>query len=226
MNNSAKRDKTENGSPTARLAPEHFALLFEGCRSDRFAAGHSLFLQDDSSDRLYGVISGTVEIAILSPEGQKLVANIEQTRSLVGEIGALDGGTRTASARCRTDCELVSLSRTQLLARIERHPALARTLIELLCARLRWVSGEFGDQAFLAIEERLAKRLILLSGRMANEQGWVAISQADLADFLGATRESVNKTLSDWRGRGLIELKRGALRVRRAEALGNIAGEG
>ncbi|MBE7182889.1 MAG: Crp/Fnr family transcriptional regulator [Methylobacterium mesophilicum] len=207
----------------ARIAPEHFALLFAHCRAERFASGHHLFMQDDASDRIYGVVSGRIEISLFSVEGQKLVANIEQGQSLVGEIGAFDGGRRTATATCIGPCELYSLTRRQLFERIEQHPELARAMIELLCARLRWVSDEFGDQAFLDVEARLAKRLLFLSARLADGEGWVAISQAELADFLGITRESVNRVLNDWRGRNWIALRRGALRLLHAPALRRIA---
>jgi CRP-like cAMP-binding protein len=214
-----------NGAPV-RIGPDLFDLLFTGCRVERYAAGQHLFVQEDASDRIYGVISGTVEISLYSPGGQKLVANIELHHSLVGEIGALDGGTRTATAICLTPCELVSLSRAQLFERMERHPTLARVMIELLCARLRWVSGEMGDLAFFAIEARLAKRLALLSRINADKDGWIEISQAELAEFLGATRESVNKTLNDWRSRGVIELRRGGVRVMSAPRLRHIAAAG
>lgn len=214
-----------NGAPV-RIGPQLFDLLFKGCRVERYAAGQHLFVQEDASDRIYGVISGTVEISLYSPGGQKLVANIELHHSLVGEIGALDGGTRTATAICLTPCELVSLSRAQLFERMERHPMLARVMIELLCARLRWVSGEMGDLAFFAIEARLAKRLALLSRINADKDGWIEISQAELAEFLGATRESVNKTLNDWRSRGVIELRRGGVRVMSAPRLRHIAAAG
>ena len=218
------QDATGSGDRLmARIAPTLFSLLFADCRIERFQAGHHLFMQDDASDRIYGVVSGRIEISLFSAEGQKLVANIEQGQSLVGEIGAFDGGKRTATATCIGPCELYSLNRRQLFERIERHPELARAMIELLCARLRWVSDEFGDQAFLDVEARLAKRLLFLSTRLADEEGWVAISQAELADFLGVTRESVNRVLNDWRGRDWIALKRGALRLLRAPALQRIA---
>jgi CRP/FNR family transcriptional regulator, cyclic AMP receptor protein len=203
----------------ARIDPPLFDLLFSGCKSERYAAGQHLFVQEDDSDRIYGVIGGTIEISIYSPGGQKLVANIEKSRSLVGEIGALDRGPRTATAICQTACELVSLSRNQLFDRIEKQPALARAMIELLCARLRWVSSELGDQAFFGIKARLAKRLIFLSNVMSDASGWIAISQSELAEFLGATRESVNKTLSDWRHRSIIDIRRSGLRVTDRSAL-------
>ena len=206
----------------ARIGPDLFELLFSGCKPECHAGGQHLFMQDDVSDRVYGVISGTIQISIYSSGGQKLIANIELSQGLIGEIGALDGGPRTATAICLTDCELVSLSRAQLFERIERNPELARAMIGLLCARLRWVSGELADQAFLGIESRLAKRLIFLSGMMSDPSGWIPISQSDLAEFLGATRESVNKALNDWRKRSIITIKRGGLRVENANSLRHI----
>jgi CRP/FNR family transcriptional regulator, cyclic AMP receptor protein len=207
----------------ARIDPSQFDLLFSGCKLERYAAGQHLFLQEDAADRIFGVMSGTVEISIYSPDGQKLVANIELSRSLVGEIGALDGRPRTATAICLTACELVSLSRTHLFDRIEKNPSLARAMIELLCARLRWVSGELGDQAFFGIEARLAKRLVFLEGVMADGAGWISISQSELGEFLGVTRESINKTLNDWRNRRVIAIRRGGLRISDAGALRRIA---
>jgi CRP/FNR family transcriptional regulator, cyclic AMP receptor protein len=175
-----------------------------------------------AADRIFGVLSGTVEVSIYSAAGRKLVANIELPRSLVGEIGALDGGIRTASAFCLTDCTVVSLNRNQLLARLEQNTSLALAMISLLCARLRWISGERTDQALRKIEARLAKRLLLLSGSLAGTDGWIPISQAELAAFLGATRESVNKMLHDWRDRSLISTRRGAIRVVDVDGLRDI----
>ena len=99
-------------------------------------------------------------------------------------------------------------------------------MIELVCARIRWVSAELGDQAFLGVQARLAKRLIFLSGVMADPSDWISMSQSDLAEFLGATRESVNKTLNDWRTRRYIDLHRGGLHVIDARALRHIAAQG
>lgn len=218
-------DDTDPEKPQrfVRLGAQNFELLFSGCPIERYEQGRHLFMQEDIATHVYGVISGKVEISIYSAGGRKLVANIERPQSLIGEIAALDGGPRTATATCLTECQFVCASRAQLLERIGKHPDLARALIALLCARLRWVSSEFGDQALLKIEARLAKRLLYLSSFMADAQGWISISQSDLADFLGATRESVNKTLHDWRAHALIETRRGAIRVGNVSALAELS---
>jgi CRP-like cAMP-binding protein len=64
---------------------------------------------------------------------------------------------------------------------------------------------------------------VFLAGVMADGDGWIPISQSELGEFLGATRESVNKTLNDWRSRRIIDIKRGGLRITDARALGTIA---
>jgi CRP/FNR family cyclic AMP-dependent transcriptional regulator len=190
-----------------------FTLLFAGQPLERKSSGETLFIQDDQPTRVFGVVSGAVEISLYSSDGRKIVANIETPRSLVGEIGALDGGLRTASASCIGECEVYSLSRTQFLDRVQGSGKLAFAMIEMLCARIRWISGEFGDQVLLKVDARLVKRLIFLSAAFAGADGWVAISQAELANFLGTSRESVNKTLNLWRERGLIDLKRNGIRI-------------
>jgi CRP-like cAMP-binding protein len=197
----------------ASLCPAHFELLFGGCKPEGRKAGEYLFMHEDPADRVYGVLSGTVEISTYSMSGRKLVANIELSRSLIGEIGALDGGPRTASAVCLTDCELVSLSRAQLKRKLAENASLALAMIELLCLRLRWINNERNDLALLKVEARLAKRLLLLGERLADDAGWIRISQSELAAFLGATRESVNKMLNTWRNREFIDIKRGAIRL-------------
>ncbi len=215
-------DTGHNGTLGSRLSPELFDVLFENCQPETYHAGQSLFMQDDPADRVYGILSGTLEIAIYSAGGRKLVANMETSKAVIGEIAALDGGPRTATATCITDCALVSISRRQMFDRIERHPKLASAMIELLCARLRFVSAELGDQALLKIEARLARRLEFLSRLIVGEDGWITISQSELAEFLGATRESVNKTLTDWRKHGLIDIRRGGIRILNARLLEEI----
>lgn len=196
-----------------QLSSELFAILFAGQSIERWSDGEELFLQDDPPDRVFGIVSGAVEISLYSADGRKIVANMEMPSSLVGEIGALDGGTRTATATCVGDCEIYSITRAQFLDRVTRTPALSAAMIALLCARIRWINAEFGDQVMLKVDARLAKRLIFMASAFADAEGWVDISQSELADFLGATRESVNKNLKQWREAHIIDIRRGGIRI-------------
>lgn len=206
-----------------RLPDIHFSRLFEGCKIERHAAGTNLFMQEDPSDRLYAIVSGRVEISIYLRSGRKLVANIETEHNLIGEIGMLDGGPRSATATCITDCELMSISRGRFLSRLTEFPDIAMFLIDLLCRRIRRLSGELGDQATLNMEARLAKRILFLNNILAGTDGWITISQADLAEYLGATRESVNKIIKEWQRERIVESRRGAVRPLAADELYAIA---
>jgi CRP-like cAMP-binding protein len=196
-----------------QLPSELFDIVFAGHSIEHWQDGEELFLQDDPPDRVFGIVSGAVEISLYSPDGRKIVANMEAPRSLVGEVGAIDGGPRTATATCVGPCQIYSVSRSQFLERVTNSPQLSAAMIGLLCARIRWINAEFGDQVMLKVDARLAKRLLFLSSAFASEEGWVSISQAELADFLGATRESVNKNLKQWRQARIIDIRRGGIRI-------------
>lgn len=196
-----------------KMSPEQFERLFAGAAPERFDDGHTLFIQDDPATRIFGLVSGAVEISIYAPDGRKVVANIETPGNLIGEIGALDGGRRTATATCIGDCEVQSISSSVLIERVTRDPVLSWAMIALLCGRIRWISNEFGDQALMRMDARLAKRLLMLSSVLGNDGGWIEIPQTELAEFLGTTRETVNKALRRWREAGVIAIGRGRIRV-------------
>jgi CRP/FNR family cyclic AMP-dependent transcriptional regulator len=88
------------------------------------------------------------------------------------------------------------------------------------------VTESLGDHAFLNIEGRLAKRLLLLNSILADPSGWIGISQSEIAEFLGATRESVNKLLNGWRSRSLIDVRRGRIKIINSRILRQLATEG
>jgi CRP/FNR family cyclic AMP-dependent transcriptional regulator len=96
---------------------------------------------------------------------------------------------------------------------LRHRPELAFDFIDLLCARLRALSRKHEERSFLPVPERLASRLLYLDGKLGGPDGEVAVSQADLADFVGATREAVAKTLAVWRARDWVGLSRGAIRI-------------
>lgn len=182
-----------------------------------------LFFQDDPGDGVYVVESGSVEISILSPSGKKLSLNVMRPPDVFGEIAALDGGPRTATATCLEDTALLRFGRRRLREAMLEQPEIAVDLIAILCARLRWVSQQVEDLAIRNLEGRLARRLLILHHKFSDEMGNLQLSQSELADFLGVTRESTNKTLQTWRSRGLITLSRGSIRIIKLDDLANVA---
>ncbi|RVU35765.1 Crp/Fnr family transcriptional regulator [Hwanghaeella grinnelliae] len=175
--------------------------------------GQSLFIQDDPGDALYLVKSGTLEANIFASSGKKLSLNIMQPGDVIGEIAVLDGGPRTATVTALEDAELARVDRTTLIDQMRRNPDIALELIQILCGRLRWISQQVEDMALLNTEKRLARRLILIARKFSDEKGHLNLSQSELADFLGLSRESTNKILQGWRSKGLIGLARGSIAI-------------
>lgn len=189
----------------------------------KFAAGESVFLQGDEGDALYFVEEGAVEISVLSADGRKLSLNVMRAGDVFGEIALLDASARTASATATQPSVLRRVSRADLFAQMAKNTKLAFDFIQVLCARLRWVHELLEDRSFFPLPVRLAKRVIILSEQVGTEAGDIHISQSELADFLGATREGVSKVLGTWKARGWIELSRGILRISDMKALVGVA---
>lgn len=182
-------------------------------RTVDFNKGEIVFQQGDPGDGLYVVRSGSVEIGIISEEGKKLSLNVMKPGDVFGEIAALDGDIRTATATAIEAVSMIKYDRRDLNELISRNPEMALKVIELLCARIRWINQQVEDLAMLDVEGRLANRLLILHEKFADRDGWLKMSQSDLADFLGVSRESTNKVLQSWRADRVIELTRGSVKV-------------
>jgi CRP/FNR family transcriptional regulator, cyclic AMP receptor protein len=185
--------------------------------------GEIVFAQGDDGDALYGVASGRVRISACGSGGQEVFLNIMEPGDTFGEIAVMDGLPRTAAATALDATTLIIIKRQDFLNLLEREPALAIHLMQLLCQRLRWTSELVEESAFLPGEARLAKRLLILASLHGRgcEVGVLelAISQSELARFLGSSRQIVNQHLSEWRRHGWIELARSRILIRNAEAL-------
>lgn len=181
-------------------------------------AGTTLFRQGDEGDTFYLVREGEIEISVLSPGGRRLALDVMRKGDLLGEI-ALFGGSRTATATTLRPSLLDQVRRADVLAAIRERPELALQVIDLLCERLRTVSAKLEERAFMALPARVASRLLHLDGKIGDGLGSVPVSQADLADFVGATREGVAKVLAEWRELGWVALSRGTVRILDRRAL-------
>jgi CRP/FNR family transcriptional regulator, cyclic AMP receptor protein len=210
------------GLPAAAL--ERLAALALRRAYDKDAV---IFNQGDQGDALYSVVAGRVRISASDSAGQEVFLNIMEPGDTFGEIAVMDGLPRTASATTLEPTTLVLIQRNDFLALLAREPQLALHLLKLLCERLRWTSELVEESAFLTGPARLAKRLLVLAslhGRPAGDQMELRISQAELANFLGISRQLVNQQLQEWRKHQWVELKRNRIIVRDALALRRIAG--
>jgi CRP-like cAMP-binding protein len=193
--------------------------LLRSTRCRTVAAGKIVFLRDDPTDGLYGVLSGSVLIVVDSVEGKELVLNKHGAGEFFGEVSLLDGEGRSATAVAYESSRLVHIDRDRLLAFLRQRP-----IVQLLCARMRRVTHLVEDSTFLDVSTRLARQIVALTDVRGPTHEHAAtatlrLSQNDLARMLGVSREIVGKHLTAWRDSGIVELGHRRLTVRDAGAL-------
>jgi CRP-like cAMP-binding protein len=188
-----------------------------------YPKGAVIFAQGDEGDALFGVAAGRVRISASGAGGQEVFLNIMEPGDTFGEIAVMDGLPRTAGATALDRTTVILVKRPDFLQLLEREPRLAIHLLKLLCERLRWTSELVEESAFLAGPARLAKRLMILASLHGRSTSIgcleLSISQAELARFLGISRQIVNQHLSEWRRNGWVDLGRSQIVIRNAEAL-------
>jgi CRP/FNR family cyclic AMP-dependent transcriptional regulator len=208
------------------LAPqtiEHIAAL---AARRTYKAEAVVFMRGDPGDSLYGVVTGRVRITANTATGKEVILNVMKPGDVFGEIALLDGQPRTAAATTLAPSQLMIIQRADFVALMKREPQLAVHLIELLCERVRWTSGQMEDSSLLSAPQRLAKRLVSLAasqGQPADAGVQLKISQEQLARFLGLSRQIVNKHLQVWRRRHWISLGRGSIVVANEQALRSLS---
>jgi CRP/FNR family cyclic AMP-dependent transcriptional regulator len=192
--------------------------------------GATIFSKGDSGNSLIAVISGTVKISVSSAGGRSAILNLIGPGETFGEIAVLDGQARTADATANTDCELFVIDRREFLPFVRSHPALAMKFIELLCTRIRWTSDQVEQVILQNLPGRLASALIRLTEKhkLAPKGRSIAITQQEISEMVGMTRESINKQLRVWATRKWVRLEHGAIFVLQAgplEALAEAGGD-
>jgi CRP/FNR family transcriptional regulator, cyclic AMP receptor protein len=173
--------------------------------------GATIFAKGDPGQTLFAIQAGTVKISAPALDGREAIFNILHDSDIFGEIALLDGQPRTADAVAITNCELIAIERRDFLKFVRDEPKAALKLIELLCARLRRASEHFEETVFLDLPTRLARILLRLANNPENRREIenISITQREISQMLGATRESINKQLRRWEQRKWIRLERG-----------------
>lgn len=185
--------------------------------------GAVLFEQGDTGDALYAITLGSLEFSILSQNGRKLSLDLMGPGAVFGEIALFDPGPRTATVTAIEPSRVLRVRSADVLIQIQEHPELAGDLIRLAGQRMRWMGQQLNEQVFLAVPTRLARKLLHLALVDAASPETINLSQTELAEYVGATREAVSKTISGWKRMGVLEATRGALIIRDFDALRDLA---
>jgi CRP-like cAMP-binding protein len=174
--------------------------------------GHVVFREGDPGDRLFVVVEGKVKISRAASDGRENLLAVLGPGEMFGELSLFDPGARTATATTITDSTLISLDHDDLRPVLIERPAVAVHLLRALAQRLRRTNEAMADLVFSDVPGRVAKALLDLSDKFGEdeEQGVRVrhdLTQEELAQFVGASRETVNKALSEFANRGWLRLE-------------------
>jgi len=210
------------------LPPAVIEHLGSYMKTRRVARGTNIFAKGDPGTGLMGVLGGAVKVSVASADGKDIVLNVFREGDIFGEIALLDGRPRTADATAMSDCELIVIERRDFVPFLSSQPDVMLKFIEILCSRLRRTSEQVQDITFLNLPTRLAKTLLQLTGGVQGSAtpSKATITQREISQMIGMSRESTNKQLRAWAKRGWIRLERGGVGVIASDKLAAIAAEG
>jgi CRP/FNR family cyclic AMP-dependent transcriptional regulator len=195
----------------AGLSDQELEVLSESLGKRTFGKGMIIFHKSSPGQTLYIIESGKVRIFILSESGQEISVNIYGPGDVFGELALLDGLPRSAGAVAMEKTVTFTLHRDDFLRHLEAHPRMARSIMEVLSTRVRYTTDYAESLAFLDVYGRVAAKLLELADRYGVQKEGIEIelrlTQAELASWVGASRESVNKVLGTFRDYGLIEIE-------------------
>jgi CRP-like cAMP-binding protein len=177
----------------------------------KIAKGSILFKEGDDGEHLYVIIDGKLKLGTSSGDGRENLLSILGPGEMFGELSLFDPGPRTSTATAVTDARLLSLSHEKVIPWLKQNPEVSLQLLTRLSQRLRRTNEAVGDLVFSDVPGRVAKALIDLGDRFGKStaEGLLVnhdLTQEELAQLVGASRETVNKALADFAGRGWLKL--------------------
>ncbi len=204
--------------PFTDLSDEDLALIAQDFYLKKYKKDEIIFRQRDRSRRLYLVTKGKVRIYKISPAGGETTLNIFSTNDIIGELAAIDGRPRSATAKAINHCALLDMRADIFLERMREMTDLAMGITRLLASKIRWTADYAQAVAQYDAAGRLLHILLRYNQQFGqadeNGKGYVldlSLNQTDLASLIGARREWVNRILRDWRNRELIKYEAGKI---------------
>jgi CRP/FNR family transcriptional regulator, cyclic AMP receptor protein len=216
------------GHPAFRQLP---ANTLEQIRSyvirKRVQRGALIFAKGDPGSSLMALLDGSVRISVPTINGHEVVLAQVSRGEIFGELAVIDGQPRSANATAVENCELMVIERRNFLPFILSYPEVAIKLLELVSARLRQSNEQIEDVMFTGLPVRLARAILKLLKMTECDVGplRLVITQRELSQMIGTSREATNKQLRAWEKRGSIRLEHGGLTVMDLRALCRISEE-
>jgi len=213
------------------LSEDELAHLCSLAHTRQYKARETIVEKGEAATEFFVLLSGRAKVAMAGADGSDAAVNVMGPGEVFGEIAILDGQPRSATVTTLEECEMAVVDRQAFNDLLVSSPSIAIKLLAVLAGRVRELTTRLADRSFLDVPARLAKQLLWLA-RNHGTQGEsgtridLRLSQQELGDLIGATRESVNKYIRDWTRIGVVKQERDYLEVFDLDALRTIAEHG
>ena len=206
------QDRLRTAPLFAALDDDAANALRSSMVDQRLTKGDILFSEGEPGEKLYLIESGKIKLSHTASDGRESIIAVLGAGEMLGELSLFDPGPRTATAIAVTNTKVVSLSHEALLPWLVGRPDLAVSLLAALARRLRRTNEALADLVFSDVPGRVAKALLELGSKFGEDSpdGLVVhheLTQEELAQLVGASRETVNKALADFSQRGWVRIE-------------------
>ncbi|MFM1865028.1 MAG: hypothetical protein RL677_808 [Actinomycetota bacterium] len=195
----------------------------------KISRGDELFVEGDPGEHLYVIVEGKIKLGTASSDGRESLLAVLGPGEMFGELSLFDPGPRTATATAIVDSKVLGLGHEDLGPWLSGRPGVSQELLKSLAQRLRRTNDALADLVFSDVPGRVAKALLELSEKFGSRRDdglYVAhdMTQEELAQLVGASRETVNKALAEFAQRGWVKLEPRAVLLVETERLSRRAG--
>ena len=213
----------------AGLSDDDIHAIGHATTMTKCSAGQRILSPDDPPDRIHILKKGKVRVYRVTPDGKQLTLDIHDKGTILGDMSLLgQEPIPEAFAETLDEAVICTISPEEMRTLVERYPAIGVNIISYLSRRLRDAEAELESMAYQRVGQRLARKLLDLSNRFGvkTSRGTLIearLTQQELAEMIGTTRETLAHTLADFRKRGLLDTEKHQVLIRDAEQLMDIA---
>ncbi len=225
MADTAREEQLLRSSPLFGGMDQQTARSLVGqMRRRELTRGETIFNEGDDGHALYIVVKGKIKLARTARDGRENLLALLGVGDMLGELSVFDPGPRLSRAHAVEDSVVYELPKSVLDVWLDGHLEMAGHMLRALAQRIRRMSNTMADLVFSDVPGRVAKAILDLGHRFGRmERGHVTVrhglTQEELAQLVGASRETVNKALADFASRGWIDVHIGAVEVYEPERL-------
>ncbi|OIP12582.1 MAG: hypothetical protein AUK53_07410 [Betaproteobacteria bacterium CG2_30_59_46] len=200
------------------MEPDELDQLLQFARFETIEAKQVAFHKGSHGNEMFAIAGGRVKISTFSLDGKEILFDILESGDVFGELSLLDGKERSASVTAIERCRLLVLEQRHFLLFLENNPRIGIKMLAALCERLRATNKTLEDACFLDLPARLAKKLLYLVRNRGTEKESrflmeFKLSQEELGNLVGASRESINKQMRIWEDDDIIRTERGYIHI-------------